>query len=241
MVLAVNFQRLLQGCPPVSRLLKKVFALGIVATFAVGALSGCTKHQSVANLKVGQCFNATDEILVEGRQSARVEVVPCSKTHNSEVVGIHSSEQLPKVPVLNGQNSSAGAPDSGTAAPTGSAGGTANQTVNPTVGTDATADVAPNSSSGSTPEKAPATASGSPGGQGSAKASPRGKEQRLADLATQLCAQDFTSYVGKEYRSSKWDLYPLTGLQGSDKESIVLVCVALTLPEQNTSVRQSRK
>lgn len=49
-------------------------------------LSACS--QSAISLRVGDCFTAPETVLVGEEPLTAVEVIPCTKSHNSEVVGI---------------------------------------------------------------------------------------------------------------------------------------------------------
>lgn len=68
-------------------------------------------------------------------------------------------------------------------------------------------------------------------------------QKQLYDLALKQCARDFKNFVGISYRDSKWDLYPLSPTETSwkDKAERKLTCVALTIPEQNTSLEDLEK
>lgn len=68
-------------------------------------------------------------------------------------------------------------------------------------------------------------------------------QKQLYDLALKQCARDFKSFVGISYRDSKWDLYPLSPTETSwkDKKERKLTCVALTIPEQNSSLKDSEQ
>lgn len=57
-------------------------SVGVLAV-SVGLLSACS-DQRVADLRVGDCFNDTDETL-QGETFGAVPVVPCDEPHDNEV------------------------------------------------------------------------------------------------------------------------------------------------------------
>ena len=68
-------------------------------------------------------------------------------------------------------------------------------------------------------------------------------EKQLYDLALKECAREFESFVGTSFRDSKWDLYPLSPTETTwqDEGERKLTCVALSLPEQKSSLKDSGK
>lgn len=68
-------------------------------------------------------------------------------------------------------------------------------------------------------------------------------EKQLYELALTECAREFESFVGTSFRDSKWDLYPLSPTETTwkDEGERKLTCVALSLPEQKSSLKDSGK
>lgn len=67
------------------RFLVSVTTLGLAsAALAVGGCSHATYQ-----LREGDCFTASDAMLTKGEDVAEIETTSCTRSHNSEVVGVH--------------------------------------------------------------------------------------------------------------------------------------------------------
>lgn len=68
--------------------------LGLIcalAALSLGALSGCSSQPvATSDLKIGDCFNMSEEVLTGKQPAGQVERVDCNRSHNSQVVGIKS-------------------------------------------------------------------------------------------------------------------------------------------------------
>ena len=61
----------------------------VLATLALGALSGCSSQPiATSELEVGDCFNMPEEVLTGTQPAGQVERISCQRSHNSQVVGI---------------------------------------------------------------------------------------------------------------------------------------------------------
>ncbi|MDO5746683.1 MAG: septum formation family protein [Actinomycetaceae bacterium] len=66
--------------------LKRYAAIFVGICVTCMSLSACS--DSALSLRVGQCFTASDEVLLLREEITDVAPVPCTKEHNSEVVGV---------------------------------------------------------------------------------------------------------------------------------------------------------
>lgn len=72
----------------------RVSATGLGLILSVGLLSGCGTQVSTQMLQIGDCFN-TDNWVLSGRQSGvLISTIPCTFSHNSEVVGKHKLSEI---------------------------------------------------------------------------------------------------------------------------------------------------
>lgn len=68
-------------------------------------------------------------------------------------------------------------------------------------------------------------------------------QKELSELTKKFCLESFKQYVGEELYDSEYELYPVAPSEVSwDKaQDRVITCVALTLPERSSSVKDTRK
>lgn len=64
----------------------------------------------------------------------------------------------------------------------------------------------------------------------------------LAQQTAALCIADFANYVGADYQDTDWDIYPINTLITKNNSPLqAVICVALTLPEREGSLKDAAR